>query len=188
MLKLNLSLFVIVSVSYIAAFTMVAGFIRPLQQILLPNITDMVSMMFLPHGIRVLAIWLLGWRGALYLIPPSYLMWAISVFGAGVELDVWSPLVSIAAVYAGVFLVRYIAGLPPQENSPFVSWRHCLLAGLAASLFNGLTLSILIADDVDWYLVAGYSFGDIIGQIVMMLLLILIMRVSRAANGLSQSL
>ena len=186
MLKLNLSLFVIVSVSFIAAYTMVAGFTQPVQKILFPNVTDVVSMMFLPHGIRVLAIWLLGWRGALYLIPPAYLMWAISVFGVGVELDVWSPLVSIAAVYAGVFLVRYIAGLPPQENSLHVSWRQCLLAGLAASLLNGLALSILIAGDVDWYLTAGYSFGDILGQIVMMLLLILIMRVGRMANSLSQ--
>lgn len=187
MLKLNLSLFVIVNVSFIAAYTMVAGFILPLQQILLPSIAaEMFSVMFLPHGIRVLAIWLLGWRGALYLIPSAYLMWAISVFGIGLELDVWSPLVSMAAVYAGVFLVRYIAGLPSQENSLHVSWRQCLLAGLVASLFNGLALSILIAGDVDWYLTAGYSFGDILGQIVMMLLLILIMRVSRMANSLSQ--
>lgn len=186
MFKLNLSLCVIVNVSFIAAYTMVAGFILPLQQILLPNITDMVSLMFLPHGVRVLAIWLLGWRGALYLIPSAYLMWAISVFGIGVELDVWSPLVSIASVYAGIFLVRYIAGLPSQENSLYVSWRHCLLAGFVASLFNGFALSILIAGEVDWYLTAGYSFGDIIGQIVMMLLLILIMRVSRVANSLAQ--
>ena len=186
MFKLSLSLFVIVSVSFIAAYTMVAGFILPLQKILFPNVTDMVSMMFLPHGIRVLAIWLLGWRGALYLIPSAYLMWAISVFGVGIELDVWSPLVSMAAVYAGIFLVRYIARLPSQENSLYVSWRHCLLAGFVASLFNGLALSILIAGDVDWYLTAGYSFGDIIGQIVMMLLLILIMRVGRMANSLAQ--
>ena len=186
MLKLNLSLFVIVSVSYIAAFTVTNGFILPLQKILLSDVPVIFSVMFLPHGIRVLAIWLLGWRGALYLIPPSYLMWAISAFGDGIELDVWSPLVSMAAVYAGVFLVRYIAGLPPQENPLDVSWRQCLLAGLVASLFNGFALSILIAGDVDWYLMAGYSLGDIIGQIVMMLLLILIMRVGRIANSLSQ--
>ena len=186
MLKLNLSLFVIVSISYIAAFTVTNGFILPLQKILLSDVPVIFSVMFLPHGILVVAIWLLGWRGALYLIPPSYLMWAISAFGDGVELDVWSPLVSTAAVYAGIFLVRYIAGLPSQENSLYVSWRHCLLAGFVASLFNGLALSILIAGDVDWYLMAGYSLGDIIGQIVMMLLLILIMRVGRMANSLSQ--
>ena len=57
MLKLNLSLFVIVSVSFIAAYTMVAGFTQPVQKILFPNVTDVVSMMFLPHGIRVLVSW-----------------------------------------------------------------------------------------------------------------------------------
>lgn len=186
MWNLNLSLLVIVSAGYIAAYTVSNGLIMPLQKMLLPDVPIFFSVLFLPHGIRVLAIWLLGWRGALYLLPSSYLMWVIAVWGTGVELSAVQPLVSIACVYAAVVLVGLRISLTKQELRDMTTWKQCFIAGLVGSVFNGFGLAMLSKGEFSFYSMAGYTFGDIAGQIVLMLLLILIMRLSRIANGLSQ--
>jgi len=185
MLKPNLSLLVIVSVGYIAAYTVSNGFILPLQKMLLPD-PVLFSVLFLPHGIRVLAIWLLGWRGALYLLPSSYLMWVIAVWGTEVELAAAQPLVSIACIYAAVVLVGLCISSTKRELRDIMTWKQCLIAGFVGSVFNGFGLAMLAKGDFSFYLMAGYAFGDIAGQIVLMLILILIMRLSRIANSLSQ--
>lgn len=183
-LDLNLGLFIIVSVGYIAAYTMVSGFVVPLQRILLPDTSVLFSVLFLPHGIRVLAVWLLGWRGVLYVLPASYLMWAISVFGSGVELDPISPLISIICVYLAVFLLRRLSTGTEDSLAISDSWKQCVLAGFIASTLNGLSLGLLYGSGLDYTLMAGYTFGDIVGQIVLMLLLILIMRLVRTSHSL----
>lgn len=183
-LDLDLGIFIVVSIGFIAAYTMVSGFIRPLQEILLPDTPVLFSVLFLPHGVRVMAVWLLGWRGVLYVLPASYLMWAISVFGNGVELDPISPLISIIGVYLAVFLLRGLSRWSEVSLAISHSWKQCLLAGLVASILNGLSLSFLYGGGLDYTLMAGYTFGDIVGQIVLMLLLIVIMRLVRASHSL----
>ena len=182
-LDLDLGLFIVVSIGYIAVYTMVSGFVLPLQRILLPDTTLLFSILFLPHGIRVLAVWLLGWRGVLYLLPASYLMWAISVFGSGVELDPISPLISIICVYFAVFLLRGLSTGSEAAQAISHSWKQCLLAGFIASILSGLSLGLLYGSGLDYILMAGYTFGDIVGQIVMMLLLMLIMRLVRTSHS-----
>ena len=44
----------------------------PLQKIFAPHLPIVFSVVFLPHGIRVLAVYFLGWRGLIYLLPSSY--------------------------------------------------------------------------------------------------------------------
>jgi hypothetical protein len=183
---LSFGLFIIVSVGYIAAYTVTNGFILPLQKIILPDVPILFSVLFLPHGIRVLAIWLLGWRGALYLLPSSYVMWAITVWGSEIELSALHPAVSIACVYAAVMLVGLRIGSVIQTLVDMTTWKQCLIAGLVGSVFNGLGLAMLSQGDCSWYIMSGYTFGDIAGQIVLMLILILIMRLSRTVHSLPE--
>ena len=183
-LSFDWALLIVVSVGYIAAYTVTNGFVLPLQKILLPDVPVIFSLLFLPHGVRVMAIWLLGWRGAVYLLPSGYLMWALSVYGKDIVLDVSQPIVSIICVYAAVALTVYLLKRA-KASTDLMSWKGCVLAGAIASIFNGIALSYLASDEFSLYLMLGYAFGDITGQIVLMVILILIMRVGRGLQNLN---
>lgn len=47
---------------YLAAFLVVFEVVTPLQSMFFPEFPSRASLLFLPHGIRVLTAWLLGWR------------------------------------------------------------------------------------------------------------------------------
>jgi len=59
----------IVSVIYIWSYFMTVNLVAPLQTALLPSVT--MSLMFFPHGVRVLSAWIYGWRSFLYLLPGA---------------------------------------------------------------------------------------------------------------------
>jgi len=103
--KEHLQNFLVVSVAYITAYSLVLGFVSPLQQILLSNVILEVSLLFLPHGIRVLSFWFFGWRAAIYLLPAAYLMMVVSA-QAGISLDLWSPLGNILACLLGFWIAK----------------------------------------------------------------------------------
>ena len=61
--------FLIVSCVYIVTFSLTFGFVFPLQQLLFSGVSTQVSLLFLPHGVRVLTLYFYGWRGMFYLLP-----------------------------------------------------------------------------------------------------------------------
>ena len=83
--------FFLVFVGYTAAYTFTLGFIYPMQKIILPENSLLASVLFLPHGVRALAFFFFGLKAALYLLPAHYAMWFISVHGADISLDLFSP-------------------------------------------------------------------------------------------------
>ena len=178
--KLNLDwlTFVVVSVGYISAYTITSGLVMPLQKILAPQLPIVFSVLFLPHGIRVLAVCFLGWRGLLYLLPSSYLMWATSVYGNSIDLAVLSPVASLVVVYVAVRMVKTYHGSRNKAVFDF-SWKECLVIAAIASVLNGITLSMLYDSEINWILMIGYSSGDMAGQIVLLLLIVALMRLNR---------
>ncbi len=85
----------LVFLGYTAAYTFTLGFTYPVQKIILPDNSLMASILFLPHGVRAIALFLFGFRAIVYLLPAQYAMWYISVHGADIGLDLFSPLVSV---------------------------------------------------------------------------------------------
>ena len=150
----------------------------PLQKIFTPQLPVVFSLLFLPHGIRVLAVYFLGWRGILYLIPCSYLMWAISVYGSSIDLAILSPLASLSVVYVAVRMVKTYSRSQNKGAFDF-SWKECLVIAAIASVLNGVAHSMLYDNAVNWILIIGYSSGDMAGQIVLLLLLIACMKINR---------
>lgn len=172
--KLNLSWqhFSVLSLAYIVTYAMLNGFISPLQKIIAPDFTNLVSLLFLPHGVRVLAIYYFGWRAVLYLIPASLLMWFLAVYGGGENLHILGTLISLVSCYAGVSLTRFFIDEPESSYTRF-SWRNMVLAGFIASLFNSFGLSALYYNVPPVGMLFGFVFGDMAGQMVMMFILLL---------------
>lgn len=168
-----------VTIAYIVVFSLMEGFVGPLQQMVAPNLSQYVSLLFLPHGIRVLTLYYFGWRGMLYLVPGSLISWFLMVYGQGQPLHFASIFVSIVGCYVGVRLVRAIIGESEAFYSAF-SWRTMLIAGAVASLFNSVGLSILHFSAPPPAILIGYFVGDLAGQAALMVMLIFVFRATEA--------
>jgi hypothetical protein len=164
-MKLLIGAFSIISFSYIASYTLVAGFFYPLQTLLFPNLTTTISLLFLPHGIRILAAYYYGWKSFLLIIPAAYFMWIISVYGFQIPLHPIQPIVSVLSCILGIKIISKKLTYNFREDIPFL-----IIAGIIGSILNGLFNSLLINDTFLSTQVLSYIFGDVLVQIVLMLL------------------
>ena len=79
----------LVSLIYVVIYTFTLGFIYPMQKILAAESLAVVGLLFLPHGVSVVAFHYLGSRAILHLLPASYLTWVITVYGSDLDLHPW---------------------------------------------------------------------------------------------------
>ena len=183
-MKNEIEQFLLVSVAYACAFSLTLGFITPLQQLLLPNVSSSIGLLFLPHGVRILAFYYHGWKAILYLLPVTYLTLALSI-QSGVNLDYLSPLVSLMACYTGFLIASaFITAQPKQPTIKMTTF--FLLTGMLASIFNGISLSWLNFGEIDLLNALGYIFGDVAGLAVCFLVLIYGFRLARLVNSMEE--
>ena len=128
-----------VFVGYTAAYTFTLGFTYPVQKIILPDNSLMASILFLPHGVRAIALFLFGFRGVIYLLPAQYAMWYISVHGADIGLDLLSPLVSVLGCLIGYLLFLVIRKFLPN-NIYDKGWILVMMIIALTAIFNGCLL------------------------------------------------
>ncbi len=179
-----LQTFLIVSVVYIATFSITFGFVFPLQQIFFSGVSTQISLLFLPHGVRVITLYFYGWRGMFYLLPASYVMILLSVEQTG--QDLLAPVVSLVCCYLGMQFIRMVfsdttsVSLKPQD------WKLMVLGGVVASIFNALGLALLdhgqdslTANSTRFFEVLGYVTGDVLGLVVCLAFLVYFFRMVR---------
>ena len=176
--------FLIVSIAYIICYTLVGGFIYPLHMILVPEFPTAISLLFLPHGVRMLTLHHFGWRSIPLLLPASYLMWFISVFGFNIPMHPFGPFASMAACGLGYGLMTLLFRTGSFRINR--EWQFLIAAGALGSFFNGVSNSFLngtaqLTTDTFYYMI-----GDVSGQIVFMLLGIYVLKFVRNLEGRAQ--
>ena len=171
----------VVSIAYIASFAITFGVFMPVQRIALPDLANAASLLFLPHGVRVLTAWLYGWR-ALLLLAPSALLTHAYLFGSAG----FTGSYFVAALF-GVFCATFSFWLFSRFGMDFrvghvriASWREVLLAGSFASVIN-------VAGSWHFFgfglrTASAYFFGDLCGLLSAMLLLMMAFRLFRKAR------
>ena len=168
----------LVFVGYTVAYTFTLGFTYPMQKILLPENSLMASLFFLPHGVRAIAFFLFGVRAAIYLLPPHFVMWYITVYGAEIGLDIFSPLVSILGCTIGYLLYIVIRKFLPDQiyDKGYVL---VVLIIIFTAFFNSVGLSRLHFSLYDYEHLLMYFWGDIFGGIIFLILAMYIWRILR---------
>ncbi|MBE3637314.1 hypothetical protein ICN82_03745 [Mangrovicoccus sp. HB182678] len=170
--------------AYILCHGLTARLVTPLQAELFPGITAFASLLYLPHGVRVLSAWLLGGRAILPLAAGAFLSELLftppTLFAATDPVILVSILIGAAAAPAAFALMR-LAGRPlaaGQERR--VHWRWLLLAGMLASLLNsagqGLVFADLIQPGQAVAVALVYALGDLAGLVATTLVLMMIFR------------
>ena len=170
--------FVIVSFAYIISYSLTSGFVYPIQTTLLPDVSEKTGLLFLPHGVRIIAFYYLGWKAVFYLIPANYVMWFLTVYGDNVKLDIYAPIVSLFACWIGVTLAKVVFE-EKSEELDISAWQFLIVAGAAGSLLNGIGLSLLQHDSQVGLSVLGYVIGDVAGLFASLLILMYVFKFLR---------
>ena len=171
----------LVFIGYTAAYTFTLGFIYPMQKIVMPENFLMASILFLPHGVRAIAFFLFGLRAALYLLPAHYAMWYISVHGADIGLDLFSPLVSILGCLIGYLLFLVIRNFL-SNNIYDKGWVLVTIIIALSAIFNSIGLSRLHSPTGDFEYLLAYFWGDLLGGCIFLLLSMYIWRILKNSN------
>ena len=179
----RLNEFAVIFAAFITAYALVRFVVAPVQHYFISTNVMMGSLLFIPHGIRVLAVWLCGVRAILPLILAELLgglfLWQPDV-GSSVLLG--SSMVGGLCVYLTFELFR-LAGIelrPDGKDSALTNWKSLILLASIASVFNSIGKQIFfgglapLADEL--LILAMFWIGDTVGTFACLLLLIGIRR------------
>jgi hypothetical protein len=138
-----------------------------------------VNLFFLPHGVRVLSAWLLGWRAIFHLFPVSYLCGQVffSSTGPTLEAMLWPMVGVVSAVFIFWVLKKFFPGFAAVLKGQ-VNWQDIILIGCLASFVNTVFVSVVMGHGMP--ALFGFFVGDVAGLVACMLALMLIFRAARA--------
>ena len=175
--------FTIVVVSYLASYLLVTKVINPIQSQYILN-SELVSLLFLPHGVRVLTCVLYGPRlGAFYLFVAEIL----TVFWTG-NLAVYDPLtltllyvmgtlsVPIAFVFLQFILEDTKIGLTKVNHTTIKTIAYlALISSTLNSIGKSLILDGFSTFEVQPRIILKFLTGDLLGTLVLFLCLRLVL-------------
>ncbi len=170
---------VVVSLAYVMAFFATFKLLMPVQDMFFPGLASHASLLFLPHGVRVLSAWLLGWRSVVALMPGVFVAFLIV---AGTNAFEYSRLFSIlvaVTVPAAVFQALKLMHLnlsPRSDKSP--CWPCVMGVGILISAASSAFTNYALGSEAPDYF--AYLIGDVSGLFFLMLILMFIFRIQRA--------
>jgi len=179
----RLNEFAVIFIAFVLAFALVKFVVAPIQHQFVSSSVMAGSLLFIPHGIRVLAVWLCGVRAILPLIAAELfsciLIWQPDV---AISTSLGSAMVGGLCVYL-TFEVFRLAGIemrPDGKDSALTNWKSLILLASIASVFNSIGKQIFfgslapLTDEI--ISIAMFWVGDTLGTFACLLLLIGIRR------------
>jgi hypothetical protein len=170
-----------ISAAYLAAYVLAIYALLPLQSAYTPQLASYASLLFLPHGIRVLGAWLYGWKAIPLLAPAALLTHWLNLGADGFTL------VGIVGVFSGIFCAVLTFWVLSHIGMDFrltadrrANWREIMLAGSIASVIN--TFGMGWAFDHNLATLGGYFIGDISGMFACMFALMLVFKALRGSE------
>ncbi|WP_253285952.1 MULTISPECIES: hypothetical protein [unclassified Ruegeria] len=170
------------SLAYVVASFLTFAVLMPLQNMYFPEYPSRASLLFLPHGVRVLSAWLLGWRAIFALLPGVFIVFA---YLGGTDVFLSSRLLAIAIAVTTVPAVFYLLKavgwdlFPRPDRKP--CWVCIMGVGVITSfLVSGLTNLAFGSETVEYI---AFLIGDISGLFFLMLGLYFAFRLADRRTG-----
>jgi len=183
--------FGIVMLIHVSAFIIQVNFILPFEIAAAGHMGSLASVLFLPHAVRVLSVWLIGPKAFFALFPASLF---ISFLYLRHEYDTFALLLitlwgALSAVISFEFL-RYVGFNVYPKNALSINWRLLVFAGCLASFINCLGGTFLKSEGLEpaeiLELLTRYLIGDIGGLLVCLLVLMLALRYNRLTKSIEK--
>ena len=153
---------------------------------MLPGSTDdttaihFASLVFLPHGVRVIAAWLYGWMSVIYLAPVAMASHWFRMGGSSFQWD-WSaalmPMFGIICVPAVFDIAARLGADLRLQSGKIANWKDVVLVGCFASVISAVGANLFAGNDLAT--TSLYLIGDIVGMLVLLLGLMIIFRIMR---------
>ena len=173
--------FIIAFGCYLALHFLQFFVIFPLEAKYGSNLTFAASLFFLPHLVRVLAVWMLGPLAFFALLPADIIIHLI--IRQLTDIQIFIPLIGSGCAIVAFELFK-LAGMNFYMTATNTSnWRPLLLIGAVASVINSVSSSLLyrglILPEDSLLLLGNYIIGDILGLFFGLLVLMVLMRLLR---------
>ncbi|MBF9025730.1 hypothetical protein HKCCD6035_09265 [Rhodobacterales bacterium HKCCD6035] len=178
-LMTNLVALVMCSVFYAMAFEAVFVVSDKLQQSVVPGIIY-GSVLFFPHGVRVLAAYLFGWRSILYLLPISAVYAGLGGDAGAILEGLVLALGSLVACVLAFEVLSRFDFIERNYLSVSIDWKSLVLAGAFGAMMNAALHYTLDVTDVR---AAGAIFvGDVLGFAAVLVVSMLFFRLLREVS------
>ena len=129
-----------VSALYVWSYFVTVSVITPLQVAVFPSFV--MSLLFLPHGVRVLTAWMYGWRSVGYLLPGAVLCNLHFAGDRAFDGDILAgTLASLLAGPVAFAVVRRIVG-PGAMTVGAARLQAVVAVGFLASMVNLISLKL----------------------------------------------
>jgi hypothetical protein len=158
--------------------------IFPLESKYGSNVTWLASLCYLPHLVRVLAVWMLGPLAFFALLAADIIAHLIIYPDRQLtDLQMLVPFVSSGCAVIAFELFKLVGINFYMTATKASNWRPLLLIGAIASVINSVGLSVLyqglIIPEESLLLLGNYMVGDILGLFFGLLVLMVLMRLLR---------
>ena len=183
--------FLIIVAAYVLCHGITAFVVKPVQELFIPHVTIFASLIYLPHGVRVLATWMMGWRAIIPLFTGSYLsnllLTSNEVRAVTDPVILQSVTVGALSAYVAFGFMKASGRDIAANGGRIMDWKWLLIVGAIASVVNSVGQSIvysgLILPDEALATLATFAVGDLVGLAVNMFVLLLIFRWLRLFSG-----
>lgn len=171
---------VLVTTVYSICFYLTYLVIFPIQNAVFGDIPLYASLLYLPHGARVLAARFYGWKAVLFLAPATLQShYYLSGWVGGSNINLIPVLGSILCAPISFWIFGKVNDAMFDGKKSFDDWRSMLAIGVLASLLNAISVDLYHSDLPPMEMLRAtlaYLIGDITGLFFTMYLLMLSFR------------
>lgn len=173
---------------YLLSFILVNTVIFPTQNSVFPDVTQYAALVFLPHGVRVIATWLYREKAILPLLIAHLVLYRIFYWhGADTVKNMVAVLAGSLCVFITMQLFRVSRIDNDLSNFTISHWRSLVLLGFVSSIFNTagnmLALEDAMSSELHLEVIATFIIGDTLGTLACLLILMLGFRLRRLAKA-----
>ena len=184
--KLFLHWFVLIFLTYLGLLTVQYLVIMPVETMVVERNAALVSLLYLPHAVRVLGAWMVGPKSILALIPASICGYFFAMrpdTGAFTPADFIIPMIGALCAPVAFELMRFVRIDVYPKLTGVISWRTLVFAGLLSSIINSFFSTLFlegrfpIEDTFD--VLTRFVMGDVMGLVIILILLVCLLKVFR---------
>lgn len=177
------SWWLITIVCFVALSTFQYYVVYPIEAALFPNFPTYVSILFLPHAVRVLSTVILGPKAFFALLPAvmvSQHLYYIATDGSWDYASFAFVFVGAASAPVAYFLMKHFFDHRIDYQAALMNWRFVFLVGIITSAINSIGLSTLllnlrhIGEIVEF--IPRFFIGDLAGLFVGLVTMVLLFR------------
>jgi hypothetical protein len=184
--KFFLHWFVLIFVIYLGLATVQYLVIMPIEAMMVEHNVVLVSLLYLPHAVRVLGAWMVGPKSILALAPASICGFFFVMrpeTGAFTPADFIIPMIGALCAPVAFELMRFVRIDVYPKSTGVISWRTLVFAGLLSSIINSFFSTLFlegqfpIEDTFD--VLTRFVIGDVMGLVIILFLLVSLLKAFR---------